>query len=249
MNDPFEAIDALLDEDRLEEAERLILKESPRADEATRFDLHRQLAWIRLELGRPKEALEAARAVGDRLYEGKALFHLWEFPASRRALEAAADEEEGGEAEWYLGLLDEFEGKDPTKRFRRAATLEPELFAPPPRLSDAEIDRVVSRALEGLPPEVREAVEETAIEVVPLPRPHPDVDPLSLGLYLGTNALERSVDGAPGLPPRIEIYRRNIERIARDRDEAVEELRITLLHEIGHHLGYDEEGVAGLGLA
>jgi predicted Zn-dependent protease with MMP-like domain len=46
----------------------------------------------------------------------------------------------------------------------------------------------------------------------------------------------------------IHLFQRNLERIARDEEELVEEIRITLFHEIGHRLGFDEEGVDALGL-
>jgi predicted Zn-dependent protease with MMP-like domain len=118
----------------------------------------------------------------------------------------------------------------------------------PVRLRDAEVDAVIQEALDALPPAVADALSDAVVTVVPLPARHPDVDPLSLGLYVGTDRMQRSIEDGPTLPPRIEVYRRNVERIAADRAEAVHELRTTLLHEIGHHLGFDEEGVAHLGL-
>ena len=48
---------------------------------------------------------------------------------------------------------------------------------------------------------------------------------------------------------RIRIFKHNLERFTADHDSLVEELRITLLHEIGHHLGWDEDDLAARGLA
>lgn len=250
MSDLFDEIEALIDEDRLDEMERKALRAIPGADEEERQDLYRYIAWARLETGRAVEALEAARAGEDPLYEAKALFHLWRMDEAARLLDSfRAEGDDGAEAAWYRGLAEEFRGGDPKSFYRRAAKLDPERFPLPPRLDDAEIDRVIREALGRLPPPVAREMERAAVEVVDRPRADPDVDPLTLGLYMGRSALDASVDAPPEHPPRIEIYRKNIERIARDREEAVEELRITLLHEIGHHLGYDEEGVEGLGLA
>ena len=117
----------------------------------------------------------------------------------------------------------------------------------PVRLDDETIDAIVLDALGSLPEEIRPDVESTSVEVLDLPRPHPDVDPLSLGLYLGANRLERSVEDSGIMPPRIEIYRRNIERFADDLEHAADELRITLLHEIGHHFGLEEDDLFRLG--
>jgi predicted Zn-dependent protease with MMP-like domain len=201
-------------------------------------------------MDRPGPALEAAREAKDALLEAEACFVLWRFDEADRALVrfVPADDADEAQAEWTRGLLAEFRGRDPAWHFRRAAKLAPEAYTLPVRLSDEEIDDVVESALRSLPGPVRDAVAGAVVEVRDLPEPHPDVDPLSLGLYTGANLLERSVDDGARLPARIEVYRKNVERFARDRDEAVEELRITLLHEIGHHLGYDEEGLERLGL-
>ena len=68
-----------------------------------------------------------------------------------------------------------------------------------------------------------------------------------LGLYHGTPLTERSVEFAGALPDRITIYQRNIERICRSRREIVEEIRTTVLHEIGHHFGLDEDDLFDVG--
>jgi predicted Zn-dependent protease with MMP-like domain len=250
MSDVFDRLDRLVDEGDLAGVEKAALAAVRGGAGAEEKDLWRYVAWARLEAGRPEPALEAARKAEDALLEAEACFALWKLDDADRALFrfVPADDADEAESEWYRGLLAEFRGKDPSRHFRRAAKLAPDTYAVPVRLADGEIDEVVESALEALPGPVRDAVAGAVVEVRDLPEPHPDVDPLSLGLYTGTNLLERSVQDGGRLPAKIEVYRKNVERIARDRDEAVEELRITLLHEIGHHLGYDEEGLERLGL-
>ena len=242
----FDRLDALADEGDLEAVEAEALRAIRGAKDPR--DLWRYVAWARFELNRTEDALKAAGSAEDPLLEGKALFHLWRFDEARNALaRVRAEGEEEAEAEWYRGVLAEFQGGDAMRHFRRAAKLAPDLFGEPVRLTDAQIDEVVRKAKADLPPAVARAAEETAIEVLPLPRPQKDVDPLSLGLYTGKDLLSRSVEDSAQLPPKIEIYRKNIERIARDRVEAIDELRITLLHEIGHHVGMDERQIEDAG--
>jgi predicted Zn-dependent protease with MMP-like domain len=246
--DIFDRLDALADEGDLEAVEAEALR-AIRGAKDTR-DLWRYVAWARFELNRTEEALKAAQTAGDPLLEGKALFHLWRFDDAAKALARFRGEgEEEAEAEWYRGVLAEFTGGDAMRHYRRASKLAPDLYGEPVRLTDAQVDEVVRKAKADLPPAVARAVEETTIEVLPLPRPQKDVDPLSLGLYTGRDLLARSVEDSGRLPPKIEIYRKNIERIARDRVEAIDELRITLLHEIGHHVGMDEQQIDDAGYA
>jgi predicted Zn-dependent protease with MMP-like domain len=244
----LDRLDALADEGDLEGIEEAALAALEGAERPE--DLWRYIAWARFELNRLEDALAAARAARDALLEAKSLFHLWRFDEAAQALARfRGEDEDEAEAEWYRGLLAEFRGGDAIRHYRRANKLAPDIFREPARLTDAQVDDVVRAAKAALPPAVARAVEETAIEVLPLPRPHRDVDPLSLGLYLGHDLLSRTVEDSGQMPPRIELYRKNIERIARDRDEAVDELRITLLHEIGHHVGMDEQQIeeAGFG--
>jgi predicted Zn-dependent protease with MMP-like domain len=61
-----------------------------------------------------------------------------------------------------------------------------------------------------------------------------------LGIYRGVALTDREGDD-PYLPDEIAIFRGPINRIARDRDEAIEEVRETVIHEIGHYFGLDED--------
>jgi predicted Zn-dependent protease with MMP-like domain len=72
----------------------------------------------------------------------------------------------------------------------------------------------------------------------------PDV----LGLFVGSSELEISDGESARLPRRIFLFQRNLERFAHSRQELVEEIRVTLFHEIGHMLGFDEAGVEAMGL-
>jgi predicted Zn-dependent protease with MMP-like domain len=68
-----------------------------------------------------------------------------------------------------------------------------------------------------------------------------------LGLYRGVPLPERSVNQVVEMPARIILFKANIERACRGRSEMIEQIRITLLHEIGHHFGFDEEDLEELG--
>lgn len=254
MDDVFARLDALAREEDFEgvESQAVDALEQRDTDPSVAEDLWRYIAWARFEQSDFDGTIEAARFADDPLYEAKALFHKWDFGRAREALADCAHGLEGADAAdaaWYGGLLEDFEGGDPDAYYQRAFELAPTQYPLPRRLRDEEIDRVVSEALTSLPPPVAAALEDAVVAVVSQPAPHPDVDPLSLGLYIGIDRMQRSVQDGPALPPRIEIYRRSIERLGGAHEEIVEELRITLLHEIAHHLGFDEDGVAQLGLA
>ncbi len=104
-------------------------------------------------------------------------------------------------------------------------------------------DDHVEAALGSLPPHLAAALEN--IEVV-IEDEHPD-DPDLFGLYEGVPLPERG-DWAGSLPDRIAIYRTPLEHEFGDRGEALErEIRITVLHELGHYFGLDEDKLAELG--
>jgi predicted Zn-dependent protease with MMP-like domain len=102
----------------------------------------------------------------------------------------------------------------------------------------------VRTALESLPPELREAMSNVEIVVED---ENPD-DPDVFGLYLGIPLTERSGGYSGALPDKIAIYRLPLEDVfGNDPERLVEEIRITVLHEIAHHFGIDENRLAELG--
>jgi predicted Zn-dependent protease with MMP-like domain len=100
----------------------------------------------------------------------------------------------------------------------------------------------VREALDSLPPELAGALRNVAIVVED---ENPD-DPGLFGLYEGVPLPERG-DDVGSLPDRIAIYRLPLEEEFPDPAELRREIRITVLHELGHYFGLDEERLADLG--
>jgi predicted Zn-dependent protease with MMP-like domain len=100
----------------------------------------------------------------------------------------------------------------------------------------------VRAALDELPPHIAAALRNVAVVVED---EHPE-DPDLFGLYHGVPLTERG-DEAGLLPDTISIYRVPLEESFADHDELREEIRITVLHELGHYFGLDEERIAELG--
>jgi predicted Zn-dependent protease with MMP-like domain len=102
----------------------------------------------------------------------------------------------------------------------------------------------VRAALDSLPPDLRAAMSNVEI-VVEDENPE---DPDLFGLYLGIPLTDRGEGYAGALPDKIAVYRIPLEEEFGD-DPAVleEEIRITVLHEIAHHFGIDEDRLAELG--
>jgi predicted Zn-dependent protease with MMP-like domain len=103
----------------------------------------------------------------------------------------------------------------------------------------------VRRALDSLPPDLRDAMSNVEIVVEEENPEDPDI----FGLYLGIPLPERH-DYAGVLPDKIAIYRRPLEdEFGEDPDQLVNEIRITVVHEIAHHFGIDDDRLAELGWA
>jgi predicted Zn-dependent protease with MMP-like domain len=103
-------------------------------------------------------------------------------------------------------------------------------------------DDHVRAALDELPPHIAEALQNVAVVVEDENAEEPDL----LGLYHGVPLPERG-DMAGSLPDRISIYRIPLEESFPDPDELRSEIRITVLHELGHYFGLDEDRLAELG--
>jgi predicted Zn-dependent protease with MMP-like domain len=107
-----------------------------------------------------------------------------------------------------------------------------------------EFEEHVRAALESLPPELQRAMSNVEIVVEDENREDPDL----FGLYLGIPLTERGESYAGVLPDKIAIYRIPLEEeFGDDPDVLEDEIRITVVHEIAHHFGIDENRLSELG--
>lgn len=113
----------------------------------------------------------------------------------------------------------------------------------PRTISDAQFDQWVGDALDGVPEQL---AREMANIVVLVEDANPDGLNV-LGLYQGVALTERTTHYAGYLPDSITIYRHPLIRMCRDQDELVAQIRITVIHEIGHHFGIDDARLHELG--
>jgi predicted Zn-dependent protease with MMP-like domain len=105
-------------------------------------------------------------------------------------------------------------------------------------------DEHVERAIDSLPPELRKAMSNVEIVVEEENAEDPDL----FGLYLGIPLTERDTGYAGVLPDKIAIYRLPlVEEFGDDPEVLEDEIRITVLHEIAHHFGIDEDRLTELG--
>jgi predicted Zn-dependent protease with MMP-like domain len=110
----------------------------------------------------------------------------------------------------------------------------------------ARFEELVSTALDGIPPELAAQLDNVVILVEDEP---PADDPGLLGLYDGIALTERDGQYGAVLPDRIFVYRNPLQEMCDDEADLVEEVRITVVHEIAHHFGIDDDRLHELGYA
>ena len=103
-------------------------------------------------------------------------------------------------------------------------------------------EEMVATALDELPEELGQLMRNVAVTVEHNPGP-----PGLLGLYQGVPLTSRTSQYAGVLPDRITIYRLAICRVCRTEDEVREQVRRTVIHEVGHHFGIDDDRLRELG--
>lgn len=120
----------------------------------------------------------------------------------------------------------------------------------PFEMSAEEFEAAVADALQMIPPKAAGAMDNVAIFIEDdyIPQPGEDPDTVLLGLYEGVPLTERdSWWEAGSLPDRITIFRQPILDICTTRDEVIDEVAITVVHEIAHHFGIDDDRLHELG--
>jgi predicted Zn-dependent protease with MMP-like domain len=108
-----------------------------------------------------------------------------------------------------------------------------------------KFEALVEQALDDLPPPFRERLTNVAIIVEDLPPAGRETKGLLLGLFHGVPRTEKSVFYSTP-PDHIFLYQKNIEAISRTEAEVRRQIRDTLLHEVGHYFGLNEEELRGI---
>lgn len=214
------------------------------------------------DLGRSDEALvriEAALRLapgrGDALHEkGVALFDLSRFADAKAAFtRALAIQPDDAYTHQMLGLtLEQLGEADAAARsLARAIELAPNDLTPPVLISVVEFQREIDTVLGTLPADRRARLANVRIEIADFPDPadlsavKPPFPPTILGLYRGPVG---KAHVAPSETSSIVLYRKNLARAVKTRVELSEQIRDTLLHEIGHFEGLDEDDLRRRGM-
>ncbi|GAA1330881.1 metallopeptidase family protein [Saccharothrix algeriensis] len=113
----------------------------------------------------------------------------------------------------------------------------------PVEMSRQRFDELVGEALDLIPPEFAAAMDNVVVLVEDR---HPE-EPDLLGLYHGIALTRRTSDYGGVLPDRVTIYREAILDICLTEDDVVEEVAITVIHEVAHHFGIDDAKLHELG--
>ena len=221
------------------------------------------------DLGQAKEAVDRANLTLSknaddpeaRYEKAVALFELCRFADAKSAFNAmVSDPQRAAHAHHHLGLLLEREGKwtQARKQLAEATALNPGDFPPPQLLSVEEFKNELDRAVAALPEDMQKDLQGVPVTAEELPQDDdllsgdPPLSPAILGLFRGPPLSEGCVPepGArPGDPCRsMALYRLNLSRAVKTHDELLEQIRVTLLHEVGHLRGEDDFELAARGL-
>jgi predicted Zn-dependent protease with MMP-like domain len=117
----------------------------------------------------------------------------------------------------------------------------------PIEMEPERFDALVEQALDGIPDELAGLVRNVVVLVEDEP---PEEEPHDLlGLYDGVALTERDGTLLPQLPDRIFVFRGPLLDLCESEEQLVEEVRITVVHEVAHHFGIDDDRLHDLGYA
>ncbi len=108
-------------------------------------------------------------------------------------------------------------------------------------MNEEEFEEHVRAALDGLPEDIARGLENVAVVV----EDESPAGPAILGSFFGFPRAERTPPGA--LPAKVVVYRRPLEAAFPDPEERERQIRVTVLHELAHYFGIDEDRLSELG--
>ena len=238
--------------------------ELPRPDRVTEAEVHYLKSKALFYLDDLEGALflvrRALKAGGEqpiyRAFEGQILFEMGRFEDARRPLErSVAMDPESAHATFHLALALERTNGDPDELrqlLERADALAPDQYPLPVEVSAERFEQAAAEALANLPRSIRAYVDNVPVIVDDFPSDElvrrENVSPQVLGLFLGVPRTEASATQPNPDVDRVFLFKKNLERVCRSEDDLVEQIQITVKHEIGHYLGLSEEDLERLGL-
>ena len=191
-----------------------------------------------------------------RAFEGQILFEMGRFEEARKHLERAVSlEPEAPHAIYHLALVLERlgEAEEAERALARANSRDPEHYLVPLAMDDAAFEEAVRHAVDNTPLSIREALERIPLLIEDFPSEElierDNVSPQTLGVFIGVPRKEALATDQPQDLDRVVLFKKNLEKICRDRSELLEQIETTVRHEVGHYLGLDEEALERLGLA
>ena len=123
----------------------------------------------------------------------------------------------------------------------------------PMKLNDDDFDRIVKKAIKGIPIQFRQHLDNILISV----RKRPSKELLHdmgitgngtlFGLFEGVALTDRSVTYPPLFPSKILLFQEPLEEFCESMEDLEREIRITIIHEVGHYMGMSEERLEDLG--
>jgi predicted Zn-dependent protease with MMP-like domain len=173
--------------------------------------------------------------------------------ALRQAQRAVAEDPRSADAHYAAGLAFEALGRDAdkVKSFLEVLRLESgDAEALPEWVEDLVYEEAKS-TIEGLPADFRRRLGPVTVLVEPMPSEEivrSGFDPRLLGFFDGATLEEQMGPDAPAVPTRIILFAHNLSATFEDEAELRDEVAVTVLHEIGHFFGLDEDDMERLGL-
>jgi tetratricopeptide (TPR) repeat protein len=202
----------------------------------------------------------AIKAVGDQpvycAFEGQILFELGRNEEAHRVFgRAASIDPDSAHVAYYLGLAHERMGNESesAEEFQRANALDPDHYPCPTEISIEDFETAVNEAIQNLSRSIREYIQDVALTIEDAPSKElimrENISPQILGIFIGVPRTQAMLASQVPDLDRVILFRKNHEKICRDRDELVEQIQVTVRHEMGHYMGLDEDDMDRLGLA
>jgi predicted Zn-dependent protease with MMP-like domain len=261
----LELTESALDEGDFDEAEKLVMKALKRWKTSTElWTLSGEIAY---EQGDPERGVEhfreAIRCSEVNAFSWGGLAKcLLEVGEAKEALDAAIEatrlHPKDGDLIYTLAVALEITGQGEAAQlsYQEAHRLSPQVYFEPFRVTRDTFDSIAFGYFEALPDEVKSSLGRVHIEIYDSPldveveEGESPLPPLLLGLFDGYSRADESLENpwSSAFPARVYLFQKNIERACPDLDELKRQINITLLHEVGHFLGLNEEELEKRGL-